>query len=320
MLCWRRWRWEFRWSPRRSPAIAGSSATSSMAGWRRRSDHQALARVILDQWDNFDRAFHMSRAARSRVREEFSITAVARKHLALFRGDPGTDGGNDPVLNVLQLIPTLDRSGAEKQMVLLAKGLPRDRFHVEVAALTRLGPLQADLEAAGVPVTAHRQAVQARSPGAVAAGPVPQVGAIRRRADLDLRGQHLRAGRGPPARRADRDHHRDGRRSLEGQGRAVRRPPAGPLVRPAGGQLARRRRLLSIAGRARGSAGDDLLGDRRGEEPPQIDPASRFAPSSASRPTRRWFSSPAVWPSRSESTTCSRRSTCSSTCSPNFAR
>ena len=49
------------------------------------------------------------------------------------------------VLNVLQLIPTLDRSGAEKQMVLLAKGLPRDRFRVEVAALTRLGPLEAEL-------------------------------------------------------------------------------------------------------------------------------------------------------------------------------
>ena len=43
------------------------------------------------------------------------------------------------VLKVLQLIPTLDRSGAEKQMVILAKGLPRDRFQVEVAALTRLG-------------------------------------------------------------------------------------------------------------------------------------------------------------------------------------
>ena len=58
------------------------------------------------------------------------------------------------VLNVLQLIPTLDRSGAEKQMVLLALGLPRDRFRVEVAALTRLGPLEAPLIAAGIPVTA----------------------------------------------------------------------------------------------------------------------------------------------------------------------
>jgi len=57
------------------------------------------------------------------------------------------------VLNVLQFIPTLDRSGAEKQLVLLAKGLPRDRFRVEVAALTRLGPLAAELEGAGVPVT-----------------------------------------------------------------------------------------------------------------------------------------------------------------------
>ena len=58
------------------------------------------------------------------------------------------------MLKVLQLIPTLDRSGAEKQMVLLAKGLPRDRFHVEVAALTRLGPLEAELRAAGIPITA----------------------------------------------------------------------------------------------------------------------------------------------------------------------
>ncbi len=57
------------------------------------------------------------------------------------------------VLKVLQLIPTLDRSGAEKQMVLLAKRLPRDRFHVEVAALTRLGPLESELREAGIPVT-----------------------------------------------------------------------------------------------------------------------------------------------------------------------
>jgi glycosyltransferase involved in cell wall biosynthesis len=57
------------------------------------------------------------------------------------------------VLKILQLIPTLDRSGAEKQMVLLAKGLPRDRFEVEVAALTRLGTLKGELDAAGIPVS-----------------------------------------------------------------------------------------------------------------------------------------------------------------------
>lgn len=57
------------------------------------------------------------------------------------------------MLHVLQVIPTLDRSGAEKQMALLARGLPRDRFQVEVAALTRLGPLASELTEAGIPVT-----------------------------------------------------------------------------------------------------------------------------------------------------------------------
>jgi glycosyltransferase involved in cell wall biosynthesis len=48
-------------------------------------DPEALARVIAEQWSGFDRAFHMSRAARGRVQQEFSIAAVARKHLDLFR-------------------------------------------------------------------------------------------------------------------------------------------------------------------------------------------------------------------------------------------
>jgi glycosyltransferase involved in cell wall biosynthesis len=47
-------------------------------------DPQGLARIINEQWANFDRAFHMSRAARSRVEQEFSIRIVARKHLQLF--------------------------------------------------------------------------------------------------------------------------------------------------------------------------------------------------------------------------------------------
>lgn len=57
------------------------------------------------------------------------------------------------MIRVLLLIPTLDRSGAEKQLTLLATGLPRDRFEVEVVCLTRGGPFQTDLEAAGIPVT-----------------------------------------------------------------------------------------------------------------------------------------------------------------------
>jgi glycosyltransferase involved in cell wall biosynthesis len=48
-------------------------------------DPSMLARGVIDQWTTFDRAFHMSRAARRRVQDEFSIAAVARKHLELFR-------------------------------------------------------------------------------------------------------------------------------------------------------------------------------------------------------------------------------------------
>ena len=44
-------------------------------------------------------------------------------------------------IRILEIIPTLDRGGAEKQLSLLAAGLPRDRFEVHVCALTRGGPL-----------------------------------------------------------------------------------------------------------------------------------------------------------------------------------
>jgi len=57
------------------------------------------------------------------------------------------------VIKLLFLIPTLDRSGAEKQLTLLATHLPRSEFAVHVAALTRLGPYATELEAAGIPVT-----------------------------------------------------------------------------------------------------------------------------------------------------------------------
>ncbi len=57
------------------------------------------------------------------------------------------------MIKVLLLIPTLDRSGAEKQLTHLAIGLPRDEFDVEVVALTRGGPYEEQLTAAGIPLT-----------------------------------------------------------------------------------------------------------------------------------------------------------------------
>jgi glycosyltransferase involved in cell wall biosynthesis len=54
---------------------------------------------------------------------------------------------------ILQIIPSLDRAGAEKQMALLAAGLPRDEFDVHVCALTRGGPIEEDLRRTNVPYT-----------------------------------------------------------------------------------------------------------------------------------------------------------------------
>ncbi len=47
-------------------------------------DPESLARTILEQWADADRAIHMGRAARMLVQKNFSIHAVARQHLLLF--------------------------------------------------------------------------------------------------------------------------------------------------------------------------------------------------------------------------------------------
>jgi glycosyltransferase involved in cell wall biosynthesis len=57
------------------------------------------------------------------------------------------------VIRILFVIPTLDRSGAEKQMTLLATRLPPAEFQPEVVALTRGGPYADDLTRHGVPLT-----------------------------------------------------------------------------------------------------------------------------------------------------------------------
>ncbi|MDR2438015.1 MAG: glycosyltransferase [Planctomycetaceae bacterium] len=56
-------------------------------------------------------------------------------------------------LKILQIIPTLDRCGAEKQMVLLATHLPKDEFDVEVTVLTRGGAFEEELANAQISTT-----------------------------------------------------------------------------------------------------------------------------------------------------------------------
>ena len=58
-----------------------------------------------------------------------------------------------PSTRILQIIATLDRAGAEKQLTLLSTHLPRDEFDVHVCALTRGGPYAADLKSHEIPLT-----------------------------------------------------------------------------------------------------------------------------------------------------------------------
>jgi glycosyltransferase involved in cell wall biosynthesis len=56
------------------------------------------------------------------------------------------------MIRILYVIGTLDVGGAERQLAALVKRLDRTRFEPHVCALTSGGPVQAEIEAAGVPV------------------------------------------------------------------------------------------------------------------------------------------------------------------------
>jgi len=56
-------------------------------------------------------------------------------------------------MKIAQIVPTLDRSGAEKQVLLLCREQAKRGHEVEVGVLTRLGPLEQEFRDSGIPVT-----------------------------------------------------------------------------------------------------------------------------------------------------------------------
>ena len=56
------------------------------------------------------------------------------------------------MIRIAYVIPTLDQSGAERQLTLLATSLPRDKYDIRVIALQRGGPYLKVLQDAGVDV------------------------------------------------------------------------------------------------------------------------------------------------------------------------
>ncbi len=55
------------------------------------------------------------------------------------------------MIRIAFVIPTLDQSGAERQLSLLAAGLPSDQFDIRVFALNRAGYYAESLRSAGIP-------------------------------------------------------------------------------------------------------------------------------------------------------------------------
>jgi len=77
---------------------------------------------------------------------------------------------------VVYVIGTLDRGGAERQVMELATRLDRKRFAAHVFCLSVGGPMQPEVKAAGIPVTVI--------------GPLTMVGSrssVRRRMNCDSR-------------------------------------------------------------------------------------------------------------------------------------
>ncbi len=60
---------------------------------------------------------------------------------------------SSPLIRIAYVIPTLDQSGAERQLTLLATSLPRETFAVRVIALQRGGPYLKTLTDAGIDVS-----------------------------------------------------------------------------------------------------------------------------------------------------------------------
>ncbi|MBL4884205.1 MAG: glycosyltransferase [Planctomycetaceae bacterium] len=56
------------------------------------------------------------------------------------------------ITRIAFVIPTLDQSGAEKQLAMLASGLPADQYEPLIIALNRGGPYEQQLKKAGIPV------------------------------------------------------------------------------------------------------------------------------------------------------------------------
>ena len=80
------------------------------------------------------------------------IACYTSRRIAIWRIRLSASFERNVLIRIAFVIPTLDQSGAERQLTLLAMGLARDEFSVRVIALNRGGPFADELRAAGISV------------------------------------------------------------------------------------------------------------------------------------------------------------------------
>ena len=118
------------------------------------SDPGALAHAIERVAADAQLRADLGRAGRLAYEARFTADGMARQTEALYRLSLGDRSFSAPdgKVRVLFVIRQLDYGGAERQLVELAKRLPRDRFDVCVCCLCPPGPLADELEQHGVRV------------------------------------------------------------------------------------------------------------------------------------------------------------------------
>jgi glycosyltransferase involved in cell wall biosynthesis len=122
-------------------------------------DPGLLAERILELAQDPELRARMAASSRSVYEGAYTSQAMTRQTEALYdmalagRGEFAPGGR----IKILYVIGQLGYGGAERQLVELAKGLSRERFKPLVCSLTDPGPLERELEEAGIGVVALRK-------------------------------------------------------------------------------------------------------------------------------------------------------------------
>ena len=168
-----------------------------------------------------------------------------------YRGGAGARTRSAMSKRILEIIPTLDRARGGEAVVPAGRRAAPDEFEVHVCALTRGGPLEADLAAAGIPLVVIGKRWKLDPRAFLAAETAYCRASARSGSHLDVCRQHLRFCGGP--RPAASRMFVIGQRCVDPWKSRLQLTPIGQLARRCrggGGQQRGRARFLRPARRA----------------------------------------------------------------------